>query len=95
MASLQAGLLENAVLRGQRQILLRMRYRHLAGLGGVLELLMRANRMHQAPAVGLESFDEGCAVHAVHCGFYTRLHKPAVGAGWVLKVPPVHRGSFP
>jgi len=57
-------LLEDAAHSGQRQVLLRMRDRYLAGLRRVLELVVRAHGMNQEPAIGLDLLDERRAVHS-------------------------------
>ena len=59
----QARLLQYAAHRWQRQIFFGVGHRHLARLGGVLELVVRAHYMHQIPTVGFELFDDVGAFH--------------------------------
>ena len=67
----QACLLQDASNRWQRQVFFWMRHCHLARLGGVFELVVRAHHMHQIPAICLDLLDEGSAFHLE---FYTRIH---------------------
>jgi len=43
-------------------------HRHLARLGGVLELVVRAHHVHQIPTVGFELFED---IGAFHCENFT------------------------
>jgi hypothetical protein len=56
-------LLQDAEHRWQRQIFFRVGHRHLALFGGVLELVVRADHVHQISAVGLDLFDDLGAFH--------------------------------
>ena len=59
----QARLLQYAAHRWQRQIFFGVGHRHLARLGGVLELVVRAHHVQQIPTVGFELFDDVGAFH--------------------------------
>ena len=74
----QAGLLEDGALSRHRQVLLGMRHRDLAKLGGVLELMMGTHGMNQVPAIGFQLLEEVCAVHPCNHEFYTTIHNGVV-----------------
>ena len=61
----QASLLQDAVDRGQWQVLFGMRHGDFARLGGMLELVMRTHHVYQLPAIGFHALDDVGAFHGI------------------------------
>ena len=71
-ATSQTCLFQDAANRWKRQVFFRMRHCHLAKLGLVFELVVRAHYVHQVPAIGFDLLDEVSAFHKNYTHEYTK-----------------------